>query len=99
MRTEQSFAIVGGHSRELGQEHDTIFLYQPQDYTWMELPGKLKTPRSGSIAIAVDISIFPQCSNVTTSTMKAPSGKTQKRRPSSIAGDIRKKYFAYQIQL
>ena len=61
VRTEQSFAIVGGHSTQLDQEHDSILMYQPQDYTWMELPGKLKTARSSSIAIPVDISIFPQC--------------------------------------
>ena len=101
MRTEQSFVIVGGRYSEIygeDQYHDTILMYQPQDSSWIELPGKLKTPRSSSIAIAVDISIFPQCSNVTTSTLKAPSGKTQKTRPRSIAGDIRKRDFACQIQ-
>ena len=102
MRTEQSFVIVGGRYSEIygeDQYHDTILMYQPQDSSWIELPGKLKTPRSSSIAIAVDISIFPQCSNVTTSTLKAPSVKTQKTRPSSLAGDIRKRDFACQIQL
>ena len=104
MRTEQSFVIVGGRSSEFSfpesdDYHDTILMYEPQDSSWIELPGKLKTPRGGSIAIAVDISIFPQCSNVTMSTLKAPSGKTQKTRPRSIAGDIRKRDFACQILL
>ena len=68
VRTEQSFAIVGGYSRELQQEHDTILLYQPQDNTWMDLHGRLKTPRSAPIAIVVDISIFPQCPGYKTTT-------------------------------
>ena len=77
MRTEQSFVIVGGQYsnstiHELDQYHDTILMYQPQDSSWIELPGKLETPRANSIAIAVDISIFPQCSNVTTSTTTPP---------------------------
>ena len=61
VRTEQSFAIVGGFSMELDQDLDTILMYQPQDNTWMELPGRLKTPRSGATAIAIDPSMFPEC--------------------------------------
>ena len=98
MRTEQSFAIVGGFNDELDQYLDTILMYQPQDYTWSELPGKLQSPRSEAIAIAVDISIFPQCSNVTTSTFRAPNGKTQRTRPISLTGDIRKRDFPCQIK-
>ena len=61
VRTDQSFAIVGGFSMEMDQDLDTILMYQPQDNTWMELPGRLKTPRSGAMAIAIDPSIFPEC--------------------------------------
>ena len=71
MRTEQSFAIVGGHKQEGGsaeEDYDTILLYQPEDDTWMELPGKLKTPRSAPVVIAVDTSIFPQCPDYKTTT-------------------------------
>ena len=76
VRTEQSFAIVGGFSMEMDQDLDTILMYQPQDNTWMELPGRLKTPRSGAMAIAIDPSIFPECPGYESSdaTMQVSSG-------------------------
>ena len=40
---------------------DKLIKYLPESNTLMELPGKMKLPRTDLVAIVVDRSIFPPC--------------------------------------
>ena len=64
IRVDDTFVMVGGYAGESGQccsRSDKLIKYLPESGTLMELPGKMKVPRSDLVAILVDRSIFPAC--------------------------------------
>ena len=54
---EESFLLVGGYYGEV----DTIYKYQKGNDSWSLLETRLPIPAEKSIAILVDVDIFPQC--------------------------------------
>ena len=64
IRVDDTFVMVGGSvSDEQGRSYysDKMIKYLPESGTFMELPGKMKTPRYSTTAIVVERSIFPPC--------------------------------------
>ena len=63
IRVDDTFVMVGGYVREGGSsdKSDKLIKYLPESGTFMELPGKMKTPRYSATAILVERSIFPEC--------------------------------------
>ena len=64
IRVDDTFVIVGGRGDEEDGGFyfsDKLIKYLPESGTFMELPGKMKLPRSDHVAILVDRSIFPAC--------------------------------------
>ena len=60
-RFRNSFVLTGGFTYLTSDLSDSMVLYEPKNGTWMELEGKLKHARYNHVAIAVAISIFPEC--------------------------------------
>ena len=64
IRVDDTFVMVGGRIYdEQGRYYisDKLIKYLPESGTFVELPGKMKTPRYSTTAILVERSIFPQC--------------------------------------
>ena len=56
---DDTFLIVGGHN---GKEHlDTIYYYEVDSESWVELHSTLPRPTASLRAIKADINIFPSC--------------------------------------
>ena len=54
---EDSFIMVGGEI-DNRKNLDTMLKYQPETDTWIELGGKMRRGRYGTIAFVVDEAIF-----------------------------------------
>ena len=57
---EDSFIMVGGEI-DYRKNLDTMLKYQPETDTWIELGGKMRRGRFGTIAFVVDEAIFQVC--------------------------------------
>ena len=60
-RFGDTLVLTGGYTYNLSDLSDSLIMYDTTSGTWVELEGKLKTPRRLHVAIAVEKSIFPQC--------------------------------------
>ena len=64
IRVDDTFVMVGGYVNDgegPSYHSDKLIKYLPESGTFMELPGKMKTPRAEATAIVVERSIFPTC--------------------------------------
>ena len=60
-RFGDTFVLTGGYTYFLSDLSDSLIMYDTTSGTWVEMEGKLKTPRRSHVAIAVKKSIFPEC--------------------------------------
>ena len=57
---EESFLLVGGFTDDL--ESADILKYDAAEDEWIKMEAELKTPRYDHVALLVDQSLFPECS-------------------------------------
>ena len=60
-RFVDTFVLTGGYTYQARDLSDSLIMYDTTSGTWVELEGKLKTPRRSHVAIAVEKSMFPEC--------------------------------------
>ena len=56
---EDTFLIVGGRGGK--KRLDTIYIYDVDSESWLELNGALPRPMASIRAIKADMNIFPSC--------------------------------------